>query len=871
MFLEGSPVTNSLDLTNEIFLATHGVLPTEHRAWEKQLELEDEMRSAGIARFEKSLEANQSRGTEANNLSSRRMIIHAHAQVVAGLQAFFAEASSGKAGKKHTAIAYLKDADLDMVAHLSLRVLFDSVSQRMKITPIANRIAAMIEDELFFNSFKDHDEEAYKFAQKKISNQTQNAVHQKRAMTKHAKHKGAEWADWSQDVRVKVGVKLVELVVEATGLFDIIRQSEGTNNTNIYVIATPATMEWLRTENSRLAPMAPVYLPTLVPPRPWTTPFKGGYWSGRVRNLRLIKTGNRQYLSDLEAIDMPKVYASVNAMQETAWAINPKVYEVMTSLWDNQSTLACLPQADDIPLPEKPMWLTPEMKREDMTTEQNEEFSRWKSERTTIYEANARAVSKRLAFSRMLWVANRFKDEEEFYFPHQMDFRGRVYAVPLFLNPQGDDASHGLLQFANSVPITDQEGADWLAIHGAGLWGVDKCSMEERVQWVLDNEEGILASARDPYDNRFWLTAEKPWQALAFCYEWLGYRTEGFAYESHLPVQMDGTCNGLQNFSAMLLDEIGGAAVNLVPSDKPNDIYATVASVLIEKLLKISAACPEDTALKTIKDKETKEEKTITVESEGSMARKWLAKGITRKVTKRPVMTLAYGAQQFGFREQVFTDTVTPWKQEAGEQFPFEGTGFAAASFLGDLIWECVGEVVVAARGAMDWLQAVAKIAAQEGLPVIWAAPTGLRVMQEYTTSEQKRLALTFQKVRLQLSIDVASKKLDKRKQGSGIAPNWVHSMDAAHMQLTVARCHAEGIRSFSLIHDSYGTHAGNSWALARFLREEFVRMYGDHDVLQEFGQEILAMLPEGTKLPPLPPKGSLDLLQVLESPFFFA
>lgn len=162
----------------------------------------------------------------------------------------------------------------------------------------------------------------------------------------------------------------------------------------------------------------------------------------------------------------------------------------MVSLWDNRSTLACLPQADDIELPVKPDWLTPEMTKETMTVEQVDQFMRWKSERTATYEANARAVSKRLAFSRMLWVAERFKDEEEFYFPHQMDFRGRVYAVPLFLN-RGDDASHGLLQFANSVPITNQEGADWLAIHGAGLWGVDKCSMKERVEWVRAHQKEI--------------------------------------------------------------------------------------------------------------------------------------------------------------------------------------------------------------------------------------------------------------------------------------------------------------------------------------------------------------------------------------------
>lgn len=858
------------DLTNELFLNTHGMLPTDHPSWQRQIELEDEMRSAGIARFEAALEANRNGERQSNDLSSRRMIIHAHTQVVAGIEAFFEAAKSGKAGKKHTAISYLSGADVDVLAHLTLRNLFDNASLQLTLTKVASRLAAMVEDELFFNEFKDHDEDAYGYAKKKIADQSQNPTYRKRVMSKHAREKGTEWVDWAPDARVKVGTKLVEIAIEATGLFELQRQTDSGKMTNIYVNATQATLDWLSTENARLAPLAPVYLPTIVPPRPWTSAFRGGYWSGRVRNLRLIKTGNRNYLADLDSHDLTKVYTSVNAMQETAWCINPHVFEVMSGLWYSKSELGCLPQADDEELPARPNWLTATMKQDAMTPAQVEEFRQFKSRRTAVYEANAKAVSKRLQFSRMLWVAERFKDEQEFYFPHQLDFRGRVYAVPLFLNPQGDDASHGLLQFANSVPITDQNGADWLAVHGAGLWGVDKVSMGERVAFVKENQAEIIASAEDPYANRFWLTAEKPWQALAFCYEWAGYCREGFAWESHLPVQMDGTCNGLQNFSAMLLDEVGGKAVNLVPGDKPNDIYQTVADLVIVKLGEISAACPQELSPKEITDKETKETKTIMVESDGSMARKWLAFNITRKVTKRPVMTLAYGASEFGFRQQVYEDTVVQWKTAAGDAFPFENA-FGGAGFMGKLIWECVGEVVVAARGAMDWLQAVAKIASKEGLPVVWTTPTGLKVMQEYTTSEQKRVELTFQQVRLQLAIDVSSKTIDKRRQSSGISPNWVHSMDAAHMQLTVARCHEAGMRSFSLIHDSYGTHAGNAWAMAQYLREEFVKMYSETDVLAQFKSEIEMMLPEGTKLPALPKKGSLDLMQVLESLFFFA
>jgi len=843
----------------------------EHPQWERQLELEEEMRSAGIARFRDQLEEYRNRHQESQGAAARRLMVHAHEGVVEGLKAFFAEASSGKAGAKHTAIKYLAEVDVDVAAHLTLRTLLDTVSLRSKLTPVAIRISSLIEDELYFDTFKDTDEFAYNRARTKITEQSQNPTYRKRVMSKHARNKGVEWAEWPADVRVKVGVKLIEIAVERTGLFELVRNSEGVNNTQLYVVAAPETLEWMSTENARLEPLSPVYLPTLVPPRPWTSPKAGGYWSGRVRHLRLVKTGNMPYLAELENCDMGEVYSAVNAMQETAWTINRKVHDVMVELWDNQSTIASIPQAEDLPLPEKPLWLTPEMKTEDMTPAQVGEFQKWKSSRTSVYEANARAVSKRMQFGRMLWVANRFKDEPEFFFPHQLDFRGRVYAVPLFLHPQGNDAARGLLTFASTVPIGDEEGARWLAIHGAGLWGVDKVGMDARVQWVLDNEEAILASARNPTDNRFWAEAEKPWQALAFCFEWLGFHEQGFAYESHLPVQMDGTCNGLQNFSAMLLDEVGGRAVNLVPGDQPNDIYQTVADVLVKKLEAIAATCLLPLVEREIKDKQTGEWKTVMVESDGSMARKWLARGITRKTTKRPVMTLAYGASQFGFKEQVYDDTVTPWKIEAGDAFPFEGTGFAAAAFLGGLIWECVGEVVVAARGAMDWLQKVAVAASKERLPVVWTTPTGFKVMQEYTTSEQKKLDLTFQKVRLQLRLDTSTRTIDKRRQSSGISPNWVHSMDAAHMQKTVLRSHAEGIRSFSLIHDSYGTHAGNSWALAQYLREEFVRMYTEHDVLAEFREEIAMALPGGTALPELPPKGQLDLSQVLHSPFFFA
>ena len=41
------------------------------------------------------------------------------------------------------------------------------------------------------------------------------------------------------------------------------------------------------------------------------------------------------------------------------------------------------------------------------------------------------------------------------------------------------------------------------------------------------------------------------------------------AFRSRLPVQMDGSCNGLQHYAALSRDAPGAHAVNLLPVDRP--------------------------------------------------------------------------------------------------------------------------------------------------------------------------------------------------------------------------------------------------------------------------------------------------------------
>jgi DNA-directed RNA polymerase len=119
------------------------------------------------------------------------------------------------------------------------------------------------------------------------------------------------------------------------------------------------------------------------------------------------------------------------------------------------------------------------------------------------------------------------------------------------------------------------------------------------------------------------------------------------------------------------------------------------------------------------------------------------------------------------------------------------------------------------------------------------------------------------------LTVYEHSDLIDGSKQALAVSPNFVHSMDASAMMLTIDLALDNGVTQFAMIHDSYGTVAADVDMLAACLREAFVDMYEDHNVLQEF----LDGLPEEVRAecPPIPPLGDLNIKEVLNSEFFFA
>ncbi|AIX12970.1 RNA polymerase [Pseudomonas phage vB_PpuP-AnF1] len=850
-----------------------------------QLGLEHESHMMGEAKFHKALERQIERAEFAETSVAKPLVAMLVPRFTAELEEWKHHQMT-KVRRKSVALKFLNMIKGERVAALTIKLVITELArQRDSLASVTTRIGRVIEEEARFGRIRDeeakHFQKHIKDALNKRNGHTYKKAFMEAVETKmlEAGELNGAWADWQNedsDIMHHIGARCLEILIKSTGLVELHRVNPGSKTDDLQTVKI--TAPWLEQLSQRafsLAGINTINQPMVVPPRPWTRPVGGGYWGKGRRPTRFIRTHTKAALERYRDVNMSEVYKAVNLAQNTAWAINKPVLEVAKALlaWPN------------VPVKKWPSSAVAELPVKPSDIDENpDSLKAWKKEAAAVYRGEAARVSRRLSLELNVETASKFADYEAIYFPHNLDWRGRVYSLTSF-SPQGNDVTKGLLQASKGEPI-GEDGIQWLMIHGANTAGVDKVPFDERKQWVRDNEECILGCARDPLQNTEWMSMDSPFCFLAFCFEWAGVKRDGANHVSALPIAFDGSCSGIQHFSAMLRDEVGGRAVNLLPSPTVQDIYRLVSDG-VNSILRDDVDNGTDDSSETVVDKKSGEIRERRVIGTRTLAAMWLAYGVDRSVTKRSVMTLAYGSKEFGFCDQVRDDIVQP-AIDAGKTMFTDAQ--QASRYMAHLIWVSVGKTVVAAVEAMGWLQASAKLLSSEvkdkktkeilkpAMPVYWVTPDGFPVWQEYKVADKVRIDLIFLgDVRLQTSVmqgDKPTNKIDARKQESGISPNFVHSLDGSHLRMTVVKAHeAYDVSFFALIHDSFGTIPAHAGKLFKAVRETMVDTYENHDVLADFRDQFIDQLHETQmeKMPSLPTKGALQIREILKSEFAFA
>ncbi|KAL1920841.1 uncharacterized protein VTP21DRAFT_11476 [Calcarisporiella thermophila] len=559
----------------------------------------------------------------------------------------------------------------------------------------------------------------------------------------------------------------------------------------------------------------PKLLPMLVHPKPWLTYNSGGYLATKSVCMRTKDSPEQMiYLRKASEQDrLSAVLTGLDVLGSTRWTINRGVFNVVLEAWNTGEAIADIPPAKlNLPYPTKP------------TGTDQKEKHQWAKAMQAIELEKRNNHSLRCTVNYRIEIARAFLNEP-IYFPHNLDFRGRAYPMPPLLNHLGDDLCRGLLKFDEAKPL-GSKGLKWLKIHLANVVGYDKYSFVDREQFTMNNLENIFDSADRPLTGkRWWLQAENPWQCLASCLE----LTEALRspvpeeYRSRLPIHQDGTCNGLQHYAALGGDIAGAQAVNLEPSDRPQDVYAGVLNLVIKQV-----------------DREA---------AEGNEHALMLQGKLTRKVIKQTVMTNVYGVTFVGAREQIAA--------RLKEINVPEEEVYKLSVYLARKVFDSIGELFSGARKIQDWLNLCAHRIAKSVPPetlervernslevsstsgkgkkkaqtagahqmtsVIWTTPLGLPIVQPYRKVGQKAVKTNLQMITIE--DPNAPAPVNTRKQRTAFPPNFIHSLDATHMLMSAVTCQAKGL-TFAAVHDSYWTHASDVDTMNTVIRDEFVKLH---------------------------------------------
>lgn len=560
----------------------------------------------------------------------------------------------------------------------------------------------------------------------------------------------------------------------------------------------------------------PHFLPMLTPPRPWVSYNEGGYLFSQ---STLVRTRDSpETIAYLRAAskrgDLEKVFQGLNVLGDTAWTVNRKVLEVMTKFWNSgQEFLDIPPIVDELQLPDPvPSNADPDTLRQ------------YQRKVKLAFNTAASNRSQRCDTNYKLEIARAFIGERMF-FPHNIDFRGRAYPISPHFNHLGNDLTRSLFLFWDGKEL-GEKGLFWLKVHLANLYGFDKAPLHERAQFVDDNIENIKQSSENPIDKDGWWTkGDKPWQVLGVCFEINeAYKLlDPTKYISHVPVHQDGSCNGLQHYAALGGDMEGARQVNLIPADRPQDVYTFVAK-LVQKRVDQEAENGDKYAL-------------------------FLQDKITRKVVKQTVMTNVYGVTFIGARDQIRKQLSKYFDKNSSD-----GPG-EYARYLTHHVFGSIRELFEGAHLIQDWLGEAARIisksvridyeetsAANDNKPnhlssVIWTTPLGLPCVQPYRTSKTQVISTNLQDVAI--NDPFGASPVDSRKQKTALPPNYVHSLDATHMLMTASSCATKGLK-FASVHDSFWTHAKDIDTLNTELREQFVKLH-EEDLVEKVKNEFEA------------------------------
>jgi DNA-directed RNA polymerase len=417
--------------------------------------------------------------------------------------------------------------------------------------------------------------------------------------------------------------------------------------------------------------------------------------------------------------------------------------------------------------------------------------------------------------------------DRTFWLDYSCDRRGRIYALQ-HLNFAREDHVRSLFRFRNGMKLNGD--TKWLENHCAKCEGTtEKKSFDDRIRWVDEHRQVIRDIANDPFGTfGKWKGAEEaPFSYVAACRE-LVAAWDDPNFETTLPIGFDGSANGIQHLSLLSGDFYAAGMVNLwsdellLANDCPSDVYTT----LIERTTELIEADRSDRA-------EWWRERFRMLDDEKKK----------RKLLKQPGMTFSYAVTLGGATDQI-ADAYFKLKQNAKP-------GRDSFRYLAKKVLEACKDELPGPERVMNYIKDIAKHRTKQGRFLEWTSPSGFPVENRYQKPNNIFVECRSGSVRTRHKIaDGVTDKIKKKKALNSAAPNFVHSLDAAHLVKVVNAAVRSNIADILTIHDCFYCLAPQADRFHQIILDELYYLYRDNDPLEDLRSR-------NGYTRPIPPKGT--------------
>ena len=417
-------------------------------------------------------------------------------------------------------------------------------------------------------------------------------------------------------------------------------------------------------------------------------------------------------------------------------------------------------------------------------------------------------------FMNTLGVAIIYAQFNQIYFPLFIDWRGRIYSHSHYLNYQSNELAKALLILPdNHAAVLTEDGLNNFMINGAKLYGLDKLTHNERIDWVKHNLNDICS-----LNDNFIFLANDPILFLSWALHFKMLIDSNYTYRCTCPIYLDATCSGTQHLAAMIANIRIAQLVNLNPGsyDKVFDIYQVILEAVIKKL---------------------RSHKDI----------KFRNLLLTRSQIKRPVMTINYSVTNFSIANMLKDVALGTHKINNIIHYTFNSVTGEAIHLDHKQLYN-LGVIIKNTYMGFDddlldlwnYFLSISKLFSKLGLSIHWIAPSGVEVVQHYlkttkfvhyvkTFSTTKQL--TYQRVKIPFELN--------KDKVSAMIPNLIHTLDATMVHQTL---HLYDDIIFT-IHDCFIINANRGSVLRSIINRLFIQNYITTDYLKAFHNNILKQL----------------------------